>query len=577
MIDFSSNGFAFEFDPTQGTTGELEAFSEAAGAEDSFGAKVDLSSTQARTRWTNEAAAMYPDTFADVNGMKRALGELYKHVREKQRIADAKAATEVGEEDEDALFVQAAAEGTEAFEKAMEILQSEDILERWAEDMFRLGHVGEWTNKKLAGVSIVSARAELPVQPSTHAQSSAGKNALWDTATKLLPPELLIKRSGITAKALFRTNESLRHRVLYIQEREGSSEAEYSLRILQSDSGLEYESTEKEPDGTLTTKVHKKEGPCVVIQTTTRNHLHPENETRVIPIYIDESEEQTKRINAEKKRRAAGRGRLTRAQEKEIVEPWHEAMRLLQPAPVIMPYAERIVVPTAPVRIRRDLPQLINITSIVAWLHQYQREKDEEGYIVATEADFEIALEIVGDSLVRAWKFLSPSEERALEACRALTKGARKSGFKRADVEKELKKRKKYTSHTSLKDALAGLVSSGYLEADGRKGPQGNTYTLPDRVDVTKTIYLEESGHSAINQEIPANGGKIIAETESGHYRPLADSEDADEANGLMADNSRNPDPSIKTDDLQEKRANGRMAEGDGEENVDFEYSEDED
>jgi hypothetical protein len=34
----------------------------------------------------------------------------------------------------------------------------------------------------------------------------------------------------------------------------------------------------------------------VVVQTTTNNHLHPENETGVFPLYIDESEEQTVRI-----------------------------------------------------------------------------------------------------------------------------------------------------------------------------------------------------------------------------------------------------------------------------------------
>ncbi len=573
MIDFSAEGYTFEFDPNSGTAGELEAYNEERGEGESFGAKIDLSSLQSRTRWAKAASASYPDAFADGAGLERALGELYKYAKERQRITEEKTAAE----SDDEAILAAAAEGTAAFEHAMEILQSNDILERWAADMFKLGHVGEWMNKKLACVAIVSARAGVPVQPSTHAQSSAGKNALWDTATRLLPPELLIKRSGITAKALFRTNESLRHRVLYIQEREGSETAEYSLRVLQSDGGLEYESTEKEPDGTLTTKVHKKEGPCVVIQTTTRNHLHPENETRVVPIYIDESEEQTARINEEKKRRAANKGRISAEQEKEICEPWHEALRLLQPAPVVVPYAERINVPTAPVRIRRDLPQLINITSIVAWLHQYQRAKDEEGNTLATEADFEIALELVGSSFVRAWQSLSPSEEHALAACRALPKNRRTAGFKKGDAEKKMRELGTYTSHSSLRDALAGLVTSGHLDVDSRRGPQGNTYTLPDRVDVTKTIFLEALPvHSSINHESPANDGKIIDECENVHYRQSSINEDEGDANGLMDGNGRNADPSIKSDDLQEKRVNGRMDGEDDESSASFEYSEDE-
>src|SRR3954447_21523084 len=119
MIEFSFKGYELEFEPGDSwTAGELEAWNDDGG--DSFGAKIDISSTQARTRWANEAVAMYPDTFADVNGLKRALGELYKHVREKQRIAEAKAAAENENDESEDPLVEPAAEGTEAFEKAME-------------------------------------------------------------------------------------------------------------------------------------------------------------------------------------------------------------------------------------------------------------------------------------------------------------------------------------------------------------------------------------------------------------------------------------------------------------------------
>jgi hypothetical protein len=76
----------------------------------------------------------------------------------------------------------------------------------------------------------------------------------------------------------------------------GSEDANYSIRVMQSDGRLEYEATEKMPDGSMKNVVYRTEGPTVIVQTTTKNHLHPENETRVFPIYIDESEEQTGRI-----------------------------------------------------------------------------------------------------------------------------------------------------------------------------------------------------------------------------------------------------------------------------------------
>lgn len=120
-----------------------------------------------------------------------------------------------------------------------------------------------------------------------------GQNALWDATLSLLPGEMVVRRSGLTAKALFRTEEDLKGAVLYLQEVAGSEDANYSIRVMQSDGRLEYEATEKAPDGSMKNIVYRTEGPTVIVQTTTKNHLHPENETRVFPIYIDESEEQT--------------------------------------------------------------------------------------------------------------------------------------------------------------------------------------------------------------------------------------------------------------------------------------------
>jgi hypothetical protein len=115
-----------------------------------------------------------------------------------------------------------------------------------------------------------------------------------------------VKRSGLSAKALFRTQVDLKGAVLYIQEVAGSEDADFTIRVLQSDGRLEYEATEKAPDGSIRNVVYWTEGPTVVVQTTTRNHLHAENETRVFPIYIDESETQASRIVKSILKRAAG-------------------------------------------------------------------------------------------------------------------------------------------------------------------------------------------------------------------------------------------------------------------------------
>jgi hypothetical protein len=160
---------------------------------------------------------------------------------------------------------------------------------------------------------------------------------------------MVIERSGLSAKALFRTDMELKGKVLYIQEVAGSEDAEFTIRILQSDGKLVYEATEKDADGTMRNVVHEKEGPTVVVQTTTRIHLHHENETRVFPIFIDESSAQTERI-VQSILQEAEEGGVRPEEREEIVGVWHDAIRLLEPARVIVPYARRIRVPSAPSR-----------------------------------------------------------------------------------------------------------------------------------------------------------------------------------------------------------------------------------
>jgi len=451
-IEYETTDVLFEFTPTAGMKGDIIAV---AGEQPVVG-RVDLASPKRRSEFLAEAYALYPDDFtlSEID-FRRALNDLATHVDEEFKIRAAKAEDEDGEED---LVVDPPEAGTDEYDAAMEILESEDVLEEAAKTMRRLGHVGEWKNKKLAFVCAVSARAQLPVQPSTHAQSSAGKNHLWDTVLALVPPELVHKRTGFSAKALFRTQMSLKHSVLYIQELAGSEGADFSIRTLQSDNVL---------DGTMANVEYEVEGPTVIVQTTTKNHLHPENETRVVPIYLDESSEQTERITKEVLRRAAGKGDVSEAEREELCAAWHGAVRLLEPAKVVVPYAERIKVPAQPIRLRRDVPRLVSIIRLVAWVQQHTRKRDDQDRIVATEDDFAKAIEIVGDSFARAWKSLTPTEERVYAAiAEHVSENLRKHGFKRSHVESAFEKVGENVSTTSLKDALKTLADSGFLETD---------------------------------------------------------------------------------------------------------------
>jgi hypothetical protein len=160
-------------------------------------------------------------------------------------------------------------------------------------------------------------------------------------------------------------------------------------------------------------------------------------------------------------------------EKQKIREAWQDAIRLLEESEVVVPYAQRIELPTSQVRVRRDVQRLVDVIRVIAWLRQYRRERDPLGRIVAVEEDFHTALDLVEGSLTRAWKVMTPAEESVMEAIRQLPFHKRSAtGFKRKDLEVP------GVSDRRLNEILKSLAETGYLESDGRAGPQGYEYTL---------------------------------------------------------------------------------------------------
>lgn len=453
--------------------------------------------------------------------LRRALGEAVEDARRGQE--------ERGQDEERSEESLAPEPGTERHEHAMDLLTAPNIPDRAAHTMELLGHVGERLVKMLAFVCAVSARAGYPIQPSTHAESSAGKNFLWDTVLLLLPVAMVLRWSSMSDKALFFTEEDLKGKVIYLQEVAGSKGADFAIRVLQSAQYLEYVVTEKTADGSYKAVTYRKEGPVVVVQTTTQIRLFNENDTRVFPIYLDESAEQTRRIveNALEKAEAGG---LTVEDREGMLQEWHDAVLLLEPAEVVIPYARRIKVPFHRVRVRRDVTRLLDVIRVLAWLHQHARERDELGRVLATEEDFRMALALVSDSLGRAWGSMSPAEEAVMGAIRSLPEAVRKNGFTRGELSVGDRDARR------VQDVLKALTESGHIECDRRPGPGGYRYTVP-----------RDPGESVLGISL----------------NPRGDDGDADDEGPEEADAEEDPEPGRDTGQKGEESVSRAIARTD--------------
>ena len=191
--------------------------------------------------------------------------------------------------------------------------------------------------------------------------------------------------TAMSERALAYGEEPLKHRMLVLYEAEGMSgdTASYLIRSLLSEGCVRYETVEKTPQG-LQARLIEREGPTGLIVTTTRDGLHPENETRLISLTLADGQEQTRAIL----------DALAQEDRRDEVDrsSWHALQDWIaaSDAQVVIPFARNLValIPPIAVRLRRDTKLLLNLIRAHALLHRSTRESDETGQVIATLQDY---------------------------------------------------------------------------------------------------------------------------------------------------------------------------------------------
>jgi DNA primase len=277
--------------------------------------------------------------------------------------------------------------------EALSFLRRRDLLDQVAKDLDALGFVGEETNKRLLYLVAVSRKLEDPLSAIVLSQSGAGKSGLTEVIEKLCPPEDVVLLTRLTPQSLYYTEPGfLDRKLVIVEERYGSIEADYSIRVLQSRKKLIAAAPVKDPQtGNMRTKVFTVEARAAFIEATTASSVNHENATRCFELQMDETEAQTQRIHERQRLLRTGRGLELRQQAEAITRRHWNAQRLLEPLAVVIPFADKLSFPSSWMRTRRDHARFLNLIEVSAFLHQHQRERTAEGAIVASLADYEAA------------------------------------------------------------------------------------------------------------------------------------------------------------------------------------------
>jgi DNA primase catalytic core len=378
-------------------------------------------------------------------------------------------------------------------EEAMAFLRSPNIVKEILGDMEVLGYVGEPSGKLLAYLIGISRKLDRPLSGIISSSSGAGKSHLAELVESLTPPEDVILFSRLSPQALgYMEKDFLKRKLLIIEERKGSEAADYSIRTLQSRQKLTQGVVIKDPaTGRMQTKTYTVEGPIAYLETTTDGEVNPENSTRCFELFLDESTEQTEKVQAAQRtsRTRDGLSRGDRAQQ--IVKKHQNAQRLLEMVNVVIPYAPLLRFPSKWLRTRRDNERFLCLIEAICFLHQHQRERhtsEESGgllsYIEATLEDYRLAYALAKDVLSHTLHDLRKHSRELLEEIIAMA-GKKATEAQREPNEVLFSRReiREYTcwSDRKLKECLSQLEDLEYLEVVS--GSKGKTflYQLPER------------------------------------------------------------------------------------------------
>ena len=359
----------------------------------------------------------------------------------------------------------------EAFEQCQHLARDPDILKRFAKDIRDAGLVGEEHNSKILYLAFVSRLLPKIVSTVIKGPSSAGKSYLVENVSKFFPDTAYHELSGMSERALAYSEEPLSHRILVVYEAAAlnSDFGSYLLRSLLSEGRIRYEVTEK-VDGKMQVRLVEREGPTGLVITTTDVSLHPENETRMLTLTVNDTREQTRAIfetlvNDDD------------TQERDYSE-WHALQVWLERSEhrVALPFGRDLAALSDPaaVRLRRDFSLVLSLIKAHAILHQANRELDEQGRIVATLDDYAAVRALVAPLISEGVDAtVSKAVREAVSAIEELTETMDQVNYK--DVASILEIDKGSARRRVLK-----AISAGYVVNEQPKRSQPADLKLAD-------------------------------------------------------------------------------------------------
>ena len=296
----------------------------------------------------------------------------------------------------------------EAWEACAALAGDTDILARFQAALEAGGVVGVDRIAKILYLALTSRLLPRPISIAVKGPSSGGKSYVVERVIDYFPESAYYALTAMSERALIYDDEPLVHRMMVVYEAAGMAGdvASYLMRSLLSEGLIRYSTVEATAEG-IRPLLIERSGPTGLIVTTTAVHMHPENETRILSLTVDDSREQTRRVF---RSLAAERRPDTDTTAWHALQVWLAGQR----HEVAIPYAAVLaeLVPDGTVRLRRDFGMILNMIRAHAILHTATRARDDDGRLVATFHDYAIVRDLIAETLAEGLEATVPPTVR---------------------------------------------------------------------------------------------------------------------------------------------------------------------
>lgn len=369
------------------------------------------------------------------------------------------------------------------------LLLDKDLFNKITIDEFNKKVVGEIKARRVLFLCAAGGRLVINSQVASYNilvndDAGAGKDYVTNSVLSILPQETYIHKTRISPTVLTYWHNAENEpswtwdgKVFYTED--------ISETVLNSDVFKVMSSS-----GSKATIVIKQRavditisGKPVMITTTAAAVPNPELIRRYIILNLDCSQNQTKAILK----------RHSEFREKGIIPEYNhdytEALRLLKRVKVKIPFARLIdqYFPTENIIMRTHYPRFLDFISSSAAFHQYQRKKDNEGFILANGEDYDLARECF--ITITSNKFMIPLTINQKKIFETFMKDTTISG----SCHELFTKYFTFFSERACLTNLQILTKYGILKTNIEKDSLNrdiDIYSLSDGFDISQTINI---------------------------------------------------------------------------------------